>query len=79
MNNHQYLLLESSYDAGGITYTVYGVALADCSDGSPVILQAFADLSPEKDPVARLAKQCTELSLSADHFADVIDDFLAQQ
>jgi len=78
MEEQQYILIESNYTVNGIKYTSYGIALADITDGYAVIIEAFPDLSPDKERMLRLAGLCTELHLSPMHLADVVDDFLVK-
>lgn len=44
MKPPRYVLLETNYG----TYTTYGVALVDCSDEYPIILETVSDLSTDK-------------------------------
>jgi len=78
METKQYILIESSFRANGVSHTAYGIARADFSDGIPVILEAIPDLSADKDRVQQLVKLCTELQLSPMHLGDVVDDFLGE-
>lgn len=54
MEPPRYVLLETNYG----TYTTYGVALVDCSDEYPIILETVSDLSTEQRTCAQL---CTSL------------------
>lgn len=78
METEQYILIESSFLTNGVRHTTYGIAYADSSDGTPVILEAIPDLSTNKERVRQLVKLCTKLQLSPIHLRDVIDDFLAE-
>ncbi len=78
MEVQQYIMIETSCTVNGITGKTYGIALAEYVDGQTVILEAVPDLSADKERVMRLAEMCTELRLSPEHLADVVDDFLAE-
>ncbi len=58
MKPPRYVLLETNYG----TYTTYGVALVDCSDEYPIILETVSDLSTDKERVRNFALLCTNLS-----------------
>ena len=51
MEPPRYVLLETNYG----TYTTYGVALVDCSDEYPIILETVSDLSTDKERVRSLS------------------------
>ncbi len=78
METYQYILIETTYTANGILYSVYGIAYACLADGEAVILKAVPDLSDDRQRVRRLAERCTQLQLSLLHLDDVIEDFLAE-
>ncbi len=53
----------------------YGVAAVSRDGGSACILDAYIDLSPDRDKVAALVELCNALELSLCHLPDVIEDF----
>lgn len=74
MGSLRYILVESIYD----TRTTYGIALADCADEYPVIIEVFPDLSSDKERVKDFVKLCGELELAPLHLSDAVYDFLAE-
>lgn len=58
MEPPRYVLLETNYG----TYTTYGVALVDCSDEYPIILETVSDLSQTKNVCAALHFSAQNLS-----------------
>ena len=74
MGSLRYILVESKYD----TRTTYGIALADCSDEYPVIIEVFPDLSSDKERVNGFVRLCGELELAPLHLPDAVYNFLAE-
>ena len=73
MEPPRYVLLETNYG----TYTTYGVALVDCSDEYPIILETVSDLSTDKERVRNFALLCTKLELSIRQL-EAVQDFLTE-
>lgn len=74
MKPPRYVLLETNYG----TYTTYGVALVDCSDEYPIILETVSDLSTDKERVRNFALFCTKLELSIRQLDEAVQDFLTE-
>ena len=56
----------------------YGIAAFADSDGDAILIESFADLSPDEQSVSRLVSDCNELELDPTQLRGIVDDFLAQ-
>ncbi len=78
MEEHLYILTETSCTVNGVMSTTYGIALAEIQDGQAVIIESVPDLSADRERVHKFADMCTKLNLSPEQLSDVVDDFLAE-
>ena len=72
----KYVLTKNYYYNGKASRTSYGIALMEDAEEMPGVIDAFVDLSDDKEAVAAFVEVCNEKKLEASMLADEIDAFL---
>ncbi len=75
---HTYALVKSTISDGKHERTCYGIALVETNDGVAALIEEYIDLAQDSDSVTDLVSLCNDLELDKNHFADVVEDFLAK-
>ncbi len=60
------------------TYTTFGIAVLQYSDGKWQLVFSVSDVSFEEQRVLELAALCTRLQLHPMHLCDVVEDALCE-
>lgn len=74
----KYDIVEETYRCDGTVRTSYGIAAYDAQNGVTEVLAALHDISVNEQEICTLVDKCNELSLSLEHFEDVVVDFLSK-
>jgi hypothetical protein len=78
MNATVYGVLSERISVLGEERVTYGIALCRRAEGECEVVDAVRDLGGDRGEVEHLAAVCNRLALSAVHFRDVVEDFLAR-
>lgn len=70
MELYRYILSECEID-GSHRFGI--VAICDCG----TVLESYVDLSSNREKVMAFVELCNRLNLSAIHFSDAVEDFIA--
>ena len=78
--NITYEITEETYSLGTNTRTSYGITAysRNNENGTTVTVATVHDITADKQALTELVALCNRLKLSAIHFRDVIDDYLAR-
>lgn len=77
MSDAFYALVEERWLLNGTERVSYGIAVYDEEpDGSAVPTAAYHDITPDRQRLLALIRQCNLLRLSPLHLQDAINDFV---
>ena len=78
--NITYEITEETYSLGTSTRTSYGITAYSRNNehGTTVTVATVHDITADKQALTEFVALCNRLELSAIHFRDVIDDYLAR-
>ncbi len=74
----QYIVFSSTFEAGCLSRTSYGIALVSVADDVMSVLQTLADVSSDRKGIDRLVDRCNTLKLDPMHLDEIVENFLQE-